>query len=149
MSPSNMVWVGRTDCANPLWAIWATLLICSLSNLALVATKPMTTQRDLSLAYSPGVAVACEAIAENPADARLYTARGNLVAVVTNGRDSLLLDTITTKVLDQGMQAIPDRKRALAMLPSLIFLPPQDEDKRLREKRILNAFDLERCCIGI
>ena len=71
------------------------------------------------------------------------------LAVVTNGRDALLLDTISTKVLDQGMQAIPDRQQALEMLPSLIFLPPQDEDKRLREKRILNAFDLERCCIGI
>jgi len=71
------------------------------------------------------------------------------LAVVTNGRDALLLDTLTTKALDQGMRAIPDRKRALEMLPSLIFLPPQDEEKRLREKRILNAFDLERCCIGI
>ena len=71
------------------------------------------------------------------------------LAVVTNGRDALLLDTITAKVIGQGMQAIPDRQQALEMLPKLIFLPPQDEEKRLREKRILNAFDLERCCIGI
>ncbi len=71
------------------------------------------------------------------------------LAVVTNGRDAVLLDTITGKVIDQGLQAIPDRKRALEILPSLIFLPPQEEEKRLREKRILNAFDLERCCIGI
>jgi len=71
------------------------------------------------------------------------------LAVVTNGRDALLLDTITGEVLGQGMDAIPNREQLAAMLPALVFLPPQDEDKRQREKRILNAFDLERCCIGI
>ncbi len=49
------------------------------------ATVPMTTQRDLSLAYSPGVAVPCEAIAENPETVYDYTNKGNLVAVVSNG----------------------------------------------------------------
>ncbi|WP_425044919.1 NADP-dependent malic enzyme [Primorskyibacter sp. S87] len=49
------------------------------------ATVPMNTQRDLSLAYSPGVAVPCEAIAENPATAYDYTNKGNLVAVISNG----------------------------------------------------------------
>ncbi|MDA7427694.1 NADP-dependent malic enzyme [Primorskyibacter aestuariivivens] len=49
------------------------------------ATVPMTTQRDLSLAYSPGVAVPCEDIAENPELAYDYTNKGNLVAVVSNG----------------------------------------------------------------
>ena len=53
--------------------------------LEIVPTKPMATQRDLSLAYSPGVAVPVKAIAENPAAAYEYTARGNLVAVITNG----------------------------------------------------------------
>ncbi|MBO1024949.1 NADP-dependent malic enzyme [Ochrobactrum sp. SD129] len=48
-------------------------------------TKPMTTQRDLSLAYSPGVAMPVKAIAENPATAYDYTAKGNLVAVISNG----------------------------------------------------------------
>ncbi len=48
-------------------------------------TKPMATQRDLSLAYSPGVAVPVRAIAEDPAKAYEYTARGNFVAVITNG----------------------------------------------------------------
>ena len=46
---------------------------------------PMTTQRDLSLAYSPGVAVPCEAIAEDPGTSYDYTNRGNLVAVISNG----------------------------------------------------------------
>ncbi|QFS84716.1 NADP-dependent malic enzyme [Roseivivax sp. THAF40] len=49
------------------------------------ATVPMTTQRDLSLAYSPGVAVPCEEIAENPELAYDYTNKGNLVAVISNG----------------------------------------------------------------
>ena len=48
-------------------------------------TKPMATQRDLALAYSPGVAVPVEAIAENPDLAYDYTAKGNLVAVISNG----------------------------------------------------------------
>ncbi|MCW9043173.1 MAG: NADP-dependent malic enzyme [Pseudopelagicola sp.] len=49
------------------------------------ASVPMTTQRDLSLAYSPGVAVPCEAIAEDPSTAYDYTNKGNLVAVISNG----------------------------------------------------------------
>jgi malate dehydrogenase (oxaloacetate-decarboxylating)(NADP+) len=51
----------------------------------IAATVPMTTQRDLSLAYSPGVAIPCEEIHANPATAYDYTNKGNLVAVVSNG----------------------------------------------------------------
>ncbi|SOC06774.1 NADP-dependent malic enzyme [Rhodobacter maris] len=51
----------------------------------IVASKPMTTQRDLSLAYSPGVAVPVEAIAERPETAYDYTVKGNMVAVISNG----------------------------------------------------------------
>ncbi len=53
--------------------------------IAIAATKPMDTQRDLSLAYSPGVAVPVLAIAANPDDAYEYTSKGNLVAVFSNG----------------------------------------------------------------
>jgi malate dehydrogenase (oxaloacetate-decarboxylating)(NADP+) len=53
--------------------------------LEIIATKPMATQRDLSLAYSPGVAVPVRAIAANPTCAYDYTAKGNLVAVISNG----------------------------------------------------------------
>ena len=53
--------------------------------IEIIASKPMATQRDLSLAYSPGVAVPVRAIAENPATAYDYTAKGNLVAVISNG----------------------------------------------------------------
>ena len=57
-------------------------------------TKSLATQRDLALAYSPGVAFACEAIQESPAEARNLTARGNLVGVVTNGTAVLGLGNI-------------------------------------------------------
>ena len=53
--------------------------------IAIVPTKPMATQRDLSLAYSPGVAVPVLAIAEDPDKAYDYTSKGNLVAVISNG----------------------------------------------------------------
>ncbi|MEE6210081.1 NADP-dependent malic enzyme [Salarchaeum sp. III] len=57
-------------------------------------TKPTNTQRDLSLAYSPGVAAPCERIAANPDDAYQYTAKGNLVGVVSNGSAVLGLGDI-------------------------------------------------------
>ncbi len=53
--------------------------------LEIIPTKPMATQRDLSLAYSPGVAVPVKAIAEDPSRAFDYTSRGNMVAVISNG----------------------------------------------------------------
>jgi malate dehydrogenase (oxaloacetate-decarboxylating)(NADP+) len=62
--------------------------------LAIEATKRMTTQRDLALAYSPGVAAACEAIQADPDSARDYTARGNLVGVISNGTAVLGLGNI-------------------------------------------------------
>ena len=62
--------------------------------IKVTATKPMVTQRDLALAYSPGVAFACEEIAADPAKASEYTARGNLVAVISNGTAVLGLGDI-------------------------------------------------------
>ena len=59
-----------------------------------VSTKPCLTQRDLSLAYTPGVADPCLEIEKNPQDAYKYTAKGNLVAVVTNGTAVLGLGDI-------------------------------------------------------
>src|SRR4029079_5198915 len=57
-------------------------------------TKALVTQRDLSLAYSPGVAAACDAIVADPGEASTLTARGNLVAVITNGTAVLGLGNI-------------------------------------------------------
>ncbi len=62
--------------------------------VAIQATKQMVNQHDLALAYSPGVAAACEEIVADPANAYRYTARGNLVAVVTNGTAVLGLGDI-------------------------------------------------------
>jgi malate dehydrogenase (oxaloacetate-decarboxylating)(NADP+) len=62
--------------------------------LAIQATKRMANQRDLALAYSPGVAAACEAIAADPEAARDFTARSNLVAVISNGTAVLGLGDI-------------------------------------------------------
>ncbi len=62
--------------------------------IEVVSTKPCRTQRDLSLAYTPGVAVPCLEIEKNPHDAYKYTAKGNLVAVVSNGTAVLGLGDI-------------------------------------------------------
>src|SRR5918992_987615 len=90
--------------------------------LEVVATKPMATQRDLSLAYSPGVAVPVLAIAENPGCAYDFTAKGNMVGVVSNG----------TAILGLG------NRGALASKPVM-------EGKAVLFKRFadIDAFDLE------
>src|SRR5580698_8357173 len=62
--------------------------------LSIQPTKRMANQRDLSLAYSPGVAAACEAIVADPAAAAEMTSRANLVAVITNGTAVLGLGAI-------------------------------------------------------
>ena len=62
--------------------------------LAVVATKPLANQRDLALAYSPGVAAACEAILRDSTEAAGLTARGNLVGVISNGTAVLGLGSI-------------------------------------------------------
>jgi len=66
----------------------------SPGKIAVTPTKQLTNQRDLALAYSPGVAAACEEIHADPANAFRYTARGNLVAVITNGTAVLGLGNI-------------------------------------------------------
>jgi len=77
--------------------------------LEITPTKPLVTQRDLSLAYSPGVAVPVEAIAEDPARAYDYTNKGNLVAVVSNGTAILglgNLGALASKPVMEGKGAL-------------------------------------------
>ena len=62
--------------------------------IEVISTKEAKTQRDLSLAYSPGVAVPCMEIHHNPEDVYKYTAKGNLVAVISNGTAVLGLGDI-------------------------------------------------------
>ena len=66
----------------------------SFGKISVTPTKVLVNQRDLALAYSPGVAAACDAIVADPAEARTLTSRGNLVAVVTNGTAVLGLGNI-------------------------------------------------------
>src|SRR3712207_4673487 len=77
--------------------------------LAVVTTKPMETQRELSLAYSPGVAVACQAIVRDPVEAFSLTGRQNLVGVITNGTAVLGLGDIgplASKPVMEGKAAL-------------------------------------------
>src|SRR6187397_2508802 len=62
--------------------------------ISVQATKQLTNQRDLALAYTPGVAAACDEIVRDPGEARNLTARGNLIGVVTNGTAVLGLGSI-------------------------------------------------------
>jgi malate dehydrogenase (oxaloacetate-decarboxylating)(NADP+) len=66
----------------------------SPGKISVTPTKQVTNQRDLSLAYTPGVAMACLEIKDDPATSYRYTARGNLVAVITNGTAVLGLGNI-------------------------------------------------------
>src|SRR4030095_17201048 len=72
--------------------------------LAVVATKPLANQRDLALAYSPGVAAACEAIVADPAEAATVTGRANLVAVITNGTAVLGLGAVGPLAAQPAME---------------------------------------------
>ncbi len=69
------------------------------------------------------------------------------LAVVTNGQDAELLDTKTGKILGYGLDSIPDCDSAAALIDQLEFLSPVEEIQKELELRILNAFDLERCCL--
>ena len=74
-------------------------------------TKALTNQHDLALAYSPGVAYACEAIVEDPDNAALYTSRANLVGVVTNGTAVLGLGGAVVALAIAGISLTLWRKR--------------------------------------
>ena len=70
------------------------------------------------------------------------------LAVVTNCRDAEVLDTYTGEVLRQGLAGIPGKTEAADLVKSLRFDPFVDETKKDRERRILNAYDVEVCCAG-
>ncbi|MHB8788651.1 MAG: type I restriction enzyme HsdR N-terminal domain-containing protein [Desulfobulbaceae bacterium] len=110
-------------------------------------TVTIEGRRLLLIRYGPGSLVTRERPAI--AAARLLEPAYRIpLAVVTNGRDAELLETLTGKVLATGMDAIPDREHLAAMVPGLVFEPFVGADRRDREARILNAFDVEVCCRG-
>ncbi len=99
------------------------------------------------LRYGPGSLVTRETAAI--AAARILDPEYRIpLAVVTNGRDAELLETARGKVLAVGMECIPDRKQAEALLQEYDFEPFADPVQRDRALRILNVFDQEVCCMG-
>ena len=96
--------------------------------LEVIATKPMATQRDLSLAYSPGVAVPVLAIAEDESKAYDYTTKGNFVAVITNGtailglgnRGALAAKPVTDQYLDELTKKFPGARAAYDKLTATL-----------------------------
>ena len=110
-------------------------------------TIRLRNRRLMIIRYGPGSLVT----RERPAIAAARVLEPDYripLAVVTNGRDAELLDTSTGKVLAFGLDGIPDRGAAEVLLESLPFEPFADQGRRERELRILNAFDIEVCCVG-
>jgi len=98
--------------------------------IEIVASKPMATQRDLSLAYSPGVAVPVRAIAANPGLAYDYTAKGNLVAVISNGTAILGLGNLGALAAKPVMEGKAVLFKRFADVDSIdIELDTEDPDK--------------------
>ncbi|MDD5757451.1 MAG: type I restriction enzyme HsdR N-terminal domain-containing protein [Desulfobulbaceae bacterium] len=104
-------------------------------------------KRLLVIRYGPGSLVT----RERPALAAARVLESEYVipfTIVTNGEDAELLDSHSGKVLAYGIDAIPTRTQALAMMQDLDFLPLAAGSQRQMELRILNAYDKEVCCVG-
>jgi malate dehydrogenase (oxaloacetate-decarboxylating)(NADP+) len=102
------------------------------------ATVPMTTQRDLSLAYSPGVAVPCEAIAASPETAYDYTNKGNLVAVISNGTAVLGLGNLGALASKPVMEGKSVLFKRFADVNSIdIELDTEDPDEIINAVRLM------------
>ena len=111
--------------------------------IEIVATKPMATQRDLSLAYSPGVAVPVKAIADDPATAYDYTAKGNLVAVISNGTAILGLGNLGALASKPVMEGKAVLFKRFADVDSIdIELATEDAEK------FINAVELMEPSFG-
>ena len=111
--------------------------------IEIVASKPMATQRDLALAYSPGVAVPVRAIAEDPATAYDYTAKGNLVAVISNGTAILGLGNLGALASKPVMEGKAVLFKRFADVDSIdIELKTEDVD------RFINAVELMEPSFG-
>jgi len=101
-------------------------------------TKPFITQRDLSLAYTPGVAVPCLEIEKNPDDAYEYTAKGNLVAVVTNGTAVLGLGNIGALASKPVMEGKAGLFKQFADVDVFdIELDTEDEEEFIKAVKLL------------
>ena len=110
-------------------------------------TVRVAGKRFMILRFAPGSIVTRERSAI--AAARVLEPAYQIpLAVVTNCRDAEVLDTYTGEVLRQGLAGIPGKTEAVDLVKSLRFDPFVDETKKDRERRILNAYDVEVCCAG-
>jgi len=108
-------------------------------------TASIGNRQLLIIRYGPGSLVSRERAAI--AAARVINPAYQIpLAVVTNGQDAELLETSTGKILGYGLDSIPDWSQAQEFLEHAVFVPAPADQPRERELRILNAFDLERCC---
>ncbi len=104
-------------------------------------------KRFMILRFAPGSIVTRERAAI--AAARVLEPAYQIpLAVVTNCREAELLDTYSGKVIRTGLDSIPGKKEAGELVQSLRFEPFTDETRKDRERRILNAYDVEICCAG-
>ena len=111
--------------------------------IEIIASKPMATQRDLALAYSPGVAVPVQAIADDPATAYDYTAKGNLVAVISNGTAILGMGNLGALASKPVMEGKAILFKRFADVDSIdIELKTEDVD------RIIDAIELMEPSFG-
>lgn len=109
-------------------------------------TVKLFNKQFMIIRYGPGSLVSRERSAI--AAARVLNLNHQIpLAVVTNGRDAELIDTVTGKILGNGLESIPNRVQAEELFSTLTFLTRQQDLELEREMRILNAFDMERCCL--
>ena len=108
-------------------------------------TVTLDKRRAMIIRYGPGSLVTRERPAI--AAARILEPEYRIpLAVVTNLRDAELLETKTGKVIETGINCIPDRQKLKELTKNLAFEPYTDTTSREKEERILNAFDVEVCC---
>lgn len=123
-----------------------TLFAKSFVRSTIELTVAVNGKQFMIIRYGPGSLVSRERAAI--AAARVINEAYRIpLAVVTNGEDAELLDTISGKIIDFGLESVPQRDKAEEIITHLDFLPPLDQTAREKELRILNAFDVERCCL--
>jgi hypothetical protein len=123
-----------------------TLFTRSFVRSTIDLTVQLFGKRVMIVRYGPGSLVSRERSAI--AAARVLTPDYRIpLAVVTNGRDAELIDTVTGKILGNGLESIPSRDQAEKLFATLTFPTRQKDSELEREMRILNAFDVERCCL--
>jgi len=148
----EMVSNNRGESTRPTFTDQEALLFHSQGRpgkLEVVATKPMTTQRDLSLAYSPGVAVPVLAIADNEDRAFDYTTKGNFVAVITNGTAILGLGNrgaLAAKPVMEGKVVLFKRFADIDSIDLEVSSESPDEIVNWRTSRRRNASRSKRSC---